>query len=211
MGGSTGNDDYIVDTVADGIFEFAGEGVADRALVTVSGYTLAAEVEIGAVITAAGQVLDGNAADNVLFGNVGGDTLSGGGGDDQFSADAGDDRVNGGAGNDVMSGGLDLDTFVFDTALDAATNVDGINDYTVADDSFELDSAIFTALTAGGPITAAQFETGASATTADARIIYDNTTGDVFYDADGAGGTGQVQFARVSAGLAMTNADFLVV
>jgi Ca2+-binding RTX toxin-like protein len=39
----------------------------------------------------------------------------------------------------------------------------------------------------------------------------DGTTGALFYDADGAGGNAQVQFATLSPGLALTHLDFLVV
>jgi len=43
------------------------------------------------------------------------------------------------------------------------------------------------------------------------RIIYDDTTGAVYYDSDGVGGVVQTQFATLSAGLALTNFDFFVV
>ncbi len=50
-----------------------------------------------------------------------------------------------------------------------------------------------------------------SALDADDRIIYDSATGRIYYDADGSGAGAQVLFAQVTAGLALTNADFLIV
>ena len=41
--------------------------------------------------------------------------------------------------------------------------------------------------------------------------MYDSATGALFYDSDGVGGTAAIQFAELSAGLALTSQDFLVV
>ena len=45
----------------------------------------------------------------------------------------------------------------------------------------------------------------------DDRLIFDSATGRLYYDADGTGAGAQVLFAQVAAGLALNNADFLVV
>jgi Ca2+-binding RTX toxin-like protein len=209
MGGSTGNDDFIISDIGDTIYEFAGQGT-DRALVTVN-HTLAANVEIGAIITgASGITLTGNADSNTLFGNSGDDTLVGGGGNDAFSAGAGADRIRGGDGNDALTGGADADTFVFDTALNAATNVDVISDFIAGLDRIELSGPIFDQLSAGDPLQAGEFVAGTAAADGDDHIIYDNATGRIWYDADGSGAGAQVLFARVAAGTGLTNSDFLV-
>ena len=52
---------------------------------------------------------------------------------------------------------------------------------------------------------------GAAATSAEDRIIYDSSTGNLFYDPDGDGAQAQVQFAQLQTGLALTAADFLIV
>ncbi len=44
-----------------------------------------------------------------------------------------------------------------------------------------------------------------------ARVLYHRATGDLLYDADGRGGTAPIQFAKLSAGLALTSADFFVI
>jgi Ca2+-binding RTX toxin-like protein len=44
----------------------------------------------------------------------------------------------------------------------------------------------------------------------DDRIIYDSASGALYYDSNGSAADGSVKFAQLSAGLALTNADFYV-
>jgi Ca2+-binding RTX toxin-like protein len=120
----------------------------------------------------------------------------------------GADDLYGGTGPDDLTGGTGTDNFRFDAALNAATNVDDMLDFNVAEDTIQLDRDIFTGIAADGALAGA-FRTGTSALDADDRIIYDAVTGQIFYDADGLGGTAQILFATVNAGTALTNADFV--
>ena len=56
-----------------------------------------------------------------------------------------------------------------------------------------------------------EFVVGAAALDANDYIIYNDATGAVLYDSDGAGGAAAIQFAQVDAGLVLTNLDFFVV
>ena len=69
-----------------------------------------------------------------------------------------------------------------------ASNVDTISDF-AAGDLFQLDRTIFTALSAGTTLTAAEFLAGAgvTATNAQQRILHNTTSGALLYDADGNG------------------------
>ncbi|MCC6779372.1 MAG: M10 family metallopeptidase C-terminal domain-containing protein [Hyphomicrobiales bacterium] len=129
MLGGLGNDRYYVDNAGDKVVETAGAG-KDWVYVTLDGYTLPDNVEVGYVFSTAGLTLSGNAGNNVLFGNTGNDTLNGGGGDDQFAANAGNDLLTGGTGNDLLTGGAGNDTFVFNLGdgLDTITDFDPVND-----------------------------------------------------------------------------------
>jgi Ca2+-binding RTX toxin-like protein len=62
-------------------------------------------------------------------------------------------------------------------------------------------------------LTAAAFAANALGVATDAfdRVIYETDTGNLFYDADGNGAGAAVQFAVLSPGLALTNADFFVI
>ena len=55
------------------------------------------------------------------------------------------------------------------------------------------------------------FVIGAAAADADDRIVYNSSTGQLFYDADGNGALKQVQFATLDNNAAITRADFVVI
>lgn len=214
MTGYGGNDAYIVDNVSDVIVEAAGNG-SDRAYSSVN-YTLAAgaSVELLATSSVAGTTainLAGNDLAQQIVGNNGNNVLNGYAGADTISGNSGNDSIFGGAGIDVLSGGAGNDYFLFNSAITAA-NADTITDYNVAADTFWLDNAVFTAL-ALGDLAAGAFaaNTTGAATQADDRIIYETDTGILRYDPDGVGGAAGVVFATVSAGLALTAADFDIV
>ena len=125
---------------------------------------------------------------------------------------SGNNILNGGSGSDTLTGLGGNDSFVFDTAL-GATNVDTITDFNVVNDTIRLENAIFTTIAGTGTLTAAQFVANASGTAADSsdRIVYETDTGKLFYDSNGNAAGGAVQFGLLTSGLAVTNADFLVI
>jgi len=60
-----------------------------------------------------------------------------------------------------------------------------------------------------GTLKGSAFGLGVRASTAEQRIVYDQATGALFYDADGSGSAaGQVQFAKVAAGTALGAGQF---
>jgi Ca2+-binding RTX toxin-like protein len=200
MTGRGGNDTYFVDNATDTVTESGGQGI-DTVRTSVSWtLTAGADVEILRTTSDFGAIdLTGNSSGNVVIGNNASNIL------------------NGRDGNDELWGGSGHDSFLFDTALDAAFNVDIIADFDVPDDTnlnddtILLDDAVFSSSLGLGNISAGEFVTGATAQDANDRIIYDDVTGALFYDSDGNGGTAAIQFAELTPGLALTNLDFLVV
>ena len=93
--------------------------------------------------------------------------LYGQGGNDRVEGGSGNDSLYGGAGLDQLLGGSGYDSFVFNTALDPAANVDQILDFSTIYDTIRLDDAIFTALAGTGTLSSAAFHTGAAAHDAD--------------------------------------------
>ncbi len=207
--GGLGNDSYIVDNRLDKAIELAGQGT-DIVKSSVT-FTLGNNVEKLTLTGTAAIDGTGNSAANVITGNGAANRLSGGGGNDDLKGLGGTDKLNGGIGNDKLAGGAGTDLFLFNSALNASTNVDRITDFSVADDSIQLDNDVFTAAGAVGALSAGAFHAGTSAQEADDRIIYDSATGKIFYDADGNGDGAAVLFAQVNAGVALTHADFLIV
>jgi len=156
-----------------------------------------------------GNALLGLGGNDALTGGAADDRLDGGAGNDRLTGGAGNDILRGGAGNDSLTGGSGSDTFLFEAPLSVASNVDHIADFNVADDGIRLSQAIFTRLAAGF-LSADAFFIGAAAHDASDRILYNSATGALSYDADGSGGRAAMQFATVSAGLALSSRDFFV-
>jgi len=126
-----------------------------------------------------GITLVGTTANNLLKGGTGNDNLSGLGGNDSLV---------GGAGNDSLTGGTGADYFQFNNIND---KTDTITDFTVGSDKIAISASGFGGgLVAGSTLTSAQFlkvSVGSSATTASQRFIYNFTSGDLYFDANGSG------------------------
>ena len=129
---------------------------------------------------------------------------------DVLIGDSGANVIAGGYGNDQLTGAAGPDAFVFNTALNAATNVDLVTDFNVADDVIHLDRAVFSSLKPG-VLEQGAFAVGSAAGDANDHIVYNSATGALLYDADGDGADAAVQFAQLGTGLALTSGDFLVV
>ena len=231
MQGMGGNDTYIVDNIGDSVLEFAGGGT-DLVKASVS-YTITNfEVENLSLTGLAAINGTGNANANTIIGNASANTLMGFLGNDLLVGDAGNDLLQGGFGSDTLRGGTGSDTlravdafvgvndgledrFVFDTALNAVTNVDEIQLATFmagaegADDEIILSNGIFGALqsvfgTQFGQLAAIHYHEGAGFTGMAANsavgIYNDTTTGRLFYNASFAAGGDSVLFAVVNAG-----------
>jgi len=194
MIGFGGNDFYFVDNEDDFIVETASEGTGDRVFASAS-YTLSAgaNIEIMSTTSHAGTTaidLSGNELDDLIYGNAGSNVLDGKQGDDAL----------------VGFGGAD--TFAFTTAL-GANNVDIVVGFG-SDDTIALDDAVFTGLSLG-TLNANAFATGTAAQDADDRIVYDQASGQLFYDADGNGAGAQMLFATLSGNPVLTASDFIVI
>jgi Ca2+-binding RTX toxin-like protein len=148
--------------------------------------------------------LEGTSKKDVLFGDsidLGSyDTLYGLGGNDKLTGLAGNDSLYGGLGNDTLIGGSGADAFVFNTKLNAKTNLDVINDFVSKTDQIYLDDQIFTGITKLGSFdnNDPRFYSSSTATEGHDwtdRIVYNTTTGALYYDPDGSGTKAAVQIA----------------
>jgi Ca2+-binding RTX toxin-like protein len=160
--------------------------------------------------------LYGGFGNDLINGGVGDDTLNGEWGDDILNGEAGNDYLLGGFGNDLLNGGEGVDTlhggegedtFAFDALSDG---IDFISDFNVVDDMIRIASSFGGGLVAGA-LEVSAFHIGSAATAASHRLIFDNTTGALSFDADGSGiAATQTQFATLSAGLALTQENIVV-
>jgi Ca2+-binding RTX toxin-like protein len=156
------------------------------------------------VINGAGAI--GGAGNETITGSSAANVLRGGGGAD---------RLDGKGGNDTLTGNSGADKFVFSTALNAS-NVDRITDFVHGKDKILLDDDTFTALgvsgtAAGVNLTAAKFYVGTAAHDSNDRIIYDSSTGKLYYDEDGTGDVAQQLFAILTTKPALSETDFKII
>ncbi|MDP3302467.1 MAG: calcium-binding protein [Sulfuricurvum sp.] len=167
MAGGFGDDTYYLNSVKDKAIESDGQGSGiDTVYTTVSITKAINNIEnFSAAGTDSIDIL-GNKLDNTLIGNDGMNFL------------------NGGVGNDILTGGLGNDTFEFSTKLKGSTNVDTITDFSSNDDIIELSESVFKSL--ARTFTADMFVLGTQAADADDYLIYDQSTGKLYYDADGS-------------------------
>lgn len=147
--------------------------------------------------------------DQVTGGNDN-DFLVGGAGNDVLSGRRGNDKFIAGGGNDLMSGGAGDDAFIFNAPLNASTNVDRISDFRSGDDMLQLDDAVFAGLAAGA-LDAGAFALSTSAGEADDRIIYDQSTGNLFFDGNGGARDDLTLFARLTNKANIAANDFMII
>ena len=174
-----------------------GTGFAQNAVITA---TTALNINASALLN--GVSIAGNAGNNNLTGTASSDTLIGNGGNDTINGGDGNDFLFGGLGNDSLTGGAGSDAFVFDGAPNATNNLDRITDFVSGTDKFQFSKAIFTKLGPIGALSINEFYAAAGAVrgidTLD-RVIYNTTTGALYYDADGSGNGAAIQVALIGA------------
>jgi Ca2+-binding RTX toxin-like protein len=195
MKGGIGNDFYFVDNIGDVVNENAGEG-SDRVFASASwNMTPGSAIETLSTADNAGTQainLRGNELSNTVAGN------------------AGENIVSGGAGNDTLIGLGGNDYFLFENTP-ALSNTDQIADFTLGQDHIWLLQSAFNALSTGPLADANFFVRGTALQDANDFIMYDPSTGGLFYDADGSGAGAAQPFANVTAGLALHASDFQIV
>ena len=204
--GGTGNDSYILareENFVDSVTEAAGAGT-DTVFLFSGSYALVANVE-NLILQGIAANGTGNELNNIITGNNLNNLLIGG---------AGNDQVSGMDGNDTLTGGVGLDQFIF-AAAPSRGNVDLIQDFTRGQDQLVLDALMF-----GGiglhdrQLDPTMFRSGAHVSTAgdsNDHVIYDTSTGRLYYDADGAGGAGAIQIATLANAPALDATSIFIV
>ena len=115
-------------------------------------------------------------------------------------------------GRRVLTGGADKDQFRFDSAPSSKSNVDHITDFKHGTDKIALDDAIFDV---GPSLESKEFlarSSGHEATSGKHRIIYDKSSGELWYDADGKKNAHDpIKFAVIDNKPALDFHDFTIV
>jgi len=192
--GLGGDDRYVIRNSEDRVIEEGGAG-NDRVFAAAS-FVLQpdSEVEILSTIDNLGTAainLTGNERSQHLFGNEGANVLDG--------------KI----GNDILYGFGGADTFQF-TTVTGANNVDRIADFATGIDRIALSGFIYNTLPEGA-LDANAFHVGSAAHDADDRIIYNQSTGHLYFDQDGTGGNAAILFATFAGAPTLVASDFMVI
>jgi Ca2+-binding RTX toxin-like protein len=202
LAGSTGGADVINGGAGFDSIEFASRAtsavVVDFAAGTISGGSS------GSIsFTGIERVVASNFNDS-LSGTAGGQTLAG---------QAGADTLWGAGGVDTLWGGGGADTFIFREM--GTANADSVRDWASGTDEVALDNSAFTAIGALGDFAAgdARFKANSTGTATDAsdRVIYNTSTGSLYYDADGSGGGVAQLIATFQGSPALAGTDITVI
>lgn len=203
-------DDYFVaskgrDTFSGGIGSDTADysGLRDPLKIVLGGRVSIAGVADDRLVSIE-TIIGGRGNDDITLSNYS-DTLNGRAGDDTLTGLYGNDSLFGGSGADTLVGGNGIDTMVGGTGADKfvitaieqfpyhitpdAEDRDLIRDYNRAEgDRIVLDRTVFDAL--GSDLSSGAFWSAPGATSghdADDLLVYDETSGKLFYDSDGSG------------------------
>jgi cyclophilin family peptidyl-prolyl cis-trans isomerase len=152
----------------------------------------------------------GNAGNNILQGNSGNNILSG---------LNGNDTLWGGDGNDTLTGGVGNDKYLFQSSgvFSSALGTDYITQFEARQDQVVLSKTTFSAITnaVGQAFTDfAVVANDASVDASNARIVFSQGTGSIFYNQNGnlIGSTAVFKFAYLgNSGITLSSSDFILV
>jgi PKD repeat protein len=142
--------------------------------------------------TSAADLLHGSDNRDMLMGRRGNDRLDGGERADFLRGGKGHDRLRGGAGHDLLKGGSGADRFQW---MNQSELGDRILDFNPGRDRLEFSRKHFDSALAAGELDPSAFTVGSQAKdrsdglrpTVGHRFIYDNVSGQLWFDQDGTG------------------------
>ncbi len=204
LAGSTGGADVIDGGTGSDSIEFK-ERATSGVVVDFASGTITGGGPGTISFTGVERVVGGNFNDQ-MTGNAAGQTLTG---------QAGADTLWGAGGADTLwGGGGAADTFIFREM--GSANADRVSDFTSAVDKIGLDDSAFTVIGASGNFAAgdARFAAGAGFTSgrdASDRVVYNTSTGSLYYDADGSGAGAAQLIATLLGNPAIAATDIAVI
>jgi Ca2+-binding RTX toxin-like protein len=235
----SGGTDTVI-TAVSGLTLGAGQlaGIENLTLIGAAASGTGSSVANVMVGNAVANTLSGAGGIDELHGGAGNDSLLGGDGADEIYGDDGDDVIFGGEGVDFIIGGAGSDTmtggtlvtgdndaglgnnFVFDTSP-LSGDIDTITDFCAGRDDIWLDPAFFAVFANPASSTSpvanpTTFLSGATLAAIQplqneqTRLLFEVSTGTLYYDQDGNGAGSAVAFAifDFQAGNNLVIADF---
>ena len=175
------------------------------------------------VDVAAGTMSGGGdaGAGNATLSNI--ERVVGGGFNDSIIGDAGANQLEGRSGNDTLAGAGGVDTLFGGAGNDSfvfgefgTANADRIADFASGADRLLVDHNAFSAIGGVGGFAAgdARFYAASGASgghDSDDRLVYNTSTGQLYYDDDGSGAHAAQLVATLNAGTALSATDIGVI
>lgn len=187
----TGDDSYVLPTQA--TEETGWECIWDAGggdTISNEGSTISCIINLNAYPITGGVRSEGYVSYNNGEDIPGGFTIADGAIIENAIGGGGTDQLIGNQVANQLTGGAGLDFFMFNAALGNG-NIDSILDFSVADaDRLVLSKAVFSAFALSTSVGAGNLRSGSGLTTAadgDDYLIYNSTTGHLYYDRDGSG------------------------
>ena len=175
----------------------------------------------GLIVDFAAGTISGGAAGSMTFtgierivaGNFN-DQMTGSSASQTLTGQGGNDTIAGAGGADTLWGGSGADSFVFREM--GTANADRVSDFVSGADKVQLDDSAFTAIGALGNFAAGdgRFWAAAGATSghdANDRVVYNTSTGSLYYDADGSGAGAAQLIGTFTGNPAVVATDIAVV
>lgn len=150
----------------------------------------------------------GDAGNDILRGGSDLDSLFGGDNNDSLVGGFGNDSLYGGLGRDTLRGSGDADSFIFSSY--GSSNWDYLEDFSVSTETIYLQRNAFTGWSGSGWLGSANFKLYGVALDSNDRVIYRQTTGEIFYDQDGSGASAAQLVSVLSNKVALTYQDFYI-
>lgn len=195
--GGSGDDYYIVRSPDSVVIEGANRGIDTVA--ASSRYKLSAHVENLILTDVSLNPFEDRSANGI-----------GNGLDNTITGNDGENWLIGREGNDTLEGQGGADIFIFDRALGDG-NVDHIVDFNVgsggAGDMLKLKGIEFGSMAAGS-LASNALGFGAAASTADHRFVFNQATGQLWFDEDGSGAAEKVLVATFGQSASLSVSDF---
>ncbi|BAY76608.1 Na-Ca exchanger/integrin-beta4 [Nostoc linckia NIES-25] len=217
--GLTGNDTYsFVANTALGTDTIIETTTGGTDTINFGGTTVAVNLNLGVttsqivnsnlnLILSANNVIEnatGGTGNDTLTGNTLNNTLVGGDGNDRLQGLGGNDTLLGGNGNDTLTGGIGSDKYLFqsNSVFNTSLGIDTITDFEAGQDQIVLSKTTFNAITNTVGQTLTDFAVvtdNQSVNASNARIVFSQSSGSLFYNQDGnVLGAGTVfEFARL--------------
>jgi serralysin len=156
------------------------------------------------------DTLSGGKGGDRLGGGDGNDAMHGGGDGDTLFGGAGADTLNGGSGSDLLTGGDGADVFRFVLEF-GAWGEDTISDFDSAGgDKLHINKGL-TNLKVTGELWDGRLALGSQAADEGDRFVFDTTSGELYYDADGSAAGAQVLVVTLTGVNHLSGSDIVIV